>query len=263
MPRYFLTLSYRGTRYNGWQVQPNAPSVQATLEAALSTLLRQTVDIVGCGRTDTGVHARHYVAHFDAENDLPPTFLIRLNALLPDDVAAHDIHPVAADAHARFDAWERSYEYHIALRKDPFAVETAWFFPQHQRLDLVKMQETARLLPQYADFFPFCKTHSGLDTYHCELRRAEWQHLPEQHRLVFHITANRFLRGMVRLVVGACLNVGLGKIQVADVREALEEQKTIKQALSVPPQGLFLTEVRYGPTPSPTPKKGGEKRHMP
>jgi len=245
MPRYFLDLAYRGTRYSGWQVQPNAPSVQAALQTALSTLLRQPVEVVGCGRTDAGVHARQYVAHFDAEGDLPPTFLIQMNGLLPHDVAVYGCRLVAGSAHARFDAWERSYEYHIALRKDPFTTDTTWFFPQHQRLDVEKMQQTAQLLLRYEAFFPFCKTHSDAEHYRCELRRAEWQHWPEQHRLVFCVTANRFLRGMVRLMVGACLNVGSGKIQMDDVREALDEQKMLKRSWSVPPEGLFLTAIKY------------------
>jgi len=243
--RYFLTLSYLGTRYSGWQVQPNALSVQTTLETALGTILRETVEITGCGRTDAGVHAKYYVAHFDAEGELPPTFLNGLNSLLPDDIAVHDVQPVQPTAHARYDAFERSYEYHIALRKDPFATETAWFFPQYRFFDLKKMQEVADLLPHYAAFFPFCKTDSGVDNYECELKRASWEQKPAEHRLVFHITANRFLRGMVRLIVGACVNAGLGKIEVEDVRSALDEQKPLKKSLSVPPQGLFLTDVRY------------------
>ncbi len=243
--RYFLTLSYLGTRYSGWQVQPNAPSVQATLETALRTILRETVEITGCGRTDAGVHAKYYVAHFDAAGALPPTFLNGLNSLLPDDIAVHDIRPVQPTAHARYDAFERSYEYHIALRKDPFATETAWFFPQNRFFDLKKMQDVADLLPRYTAFFPFCKTDSGVDSYDCELKQAFWEQKPAEHRLIFHITANRFLRGMVRLIVGACVNAGLGKIEVADVQSALDEQKPLKKSLSVPPQGLFLTDVRY------------------
>ena len=243
--RYFLTLSYLGTRYSGWQVQPNAPSVQTTLETTLRTILRETVEITGCGRTDAGVHAKYYVAHFDAAGALPPTFLNGLNSLLPDDIAVHDIRPVQPTAHARYDAFERSYEYHIALRKDPFSTETAWFFPQNRFFDLKKMQDVADLLPQYTAFFPFCKTDSGVDSYECQLKQAFWEQKPEEHRLIFHITANRFLRGMVRLIVGACANAGLGKIEVADVQSALDEQKPLKKSLSVPPQGLFLTDVRY------------------
>lgn len=243
--RYFLTLAYRGTRYCGWQSQPNAPSVQETLEGALSTILRQKIELVGCGRTDTGVHARYYVAHFDAAGVLPPTFLNGLNSILPDDIAVYDCRPVAADAHARFDAYERSYVYHLSFRKDPFLTETAWFYPQFQRLDIAKMQETATLLPQYQQFFPFCKTDSGMDVYHCDLKRAEWEILPDQTGLLFHITANRFLRGMVRLIVGACVQVGTGQLLVSDVKTALDEQKTLKKSLSVPAHGLFLSNIKY------------------
>ena len=243
--RYFLTLSYRGTRYSGWQSQPNAASVQATLETALSTLLRQPVEVTGCGRTDAGVHARYYVAHFDAGGELPPSFLNGLNSLLPNDVAVYDVRLVAPAAHARYDAYERSYEYHLSLRKDPFSVETAWFFPQYHRLDLEKMQQAAALIAQYHAFLPFCKTDSGVDSYVCQMKHAGWEHLPAQHRMVFHVTANRFLRGMVRLVVGACMNVGLGKIDLEDIQAALDQQQRLKKSLSVPPQGLFLTDVKY------------------
>lgn len=243
--RYFLTLSYLGTHYNGWQIQPNAPSVQATLESALSTILRQPVGVTGCGRTDTGVHARYYVAHFDAEGELPQTFLHSLNSLLPQDIAIQGFQPVRSDAHARYDAYERSYEYHIILRKDPFATKTAWFFPQSEKLDVEKMQEVADLLPLYSEFFPFCKTDSGTEGYDCMMKSAFWEHKPDEYRLIFYITANRFLRGMVRLIVGACMNTGLGKIGIEDVKSALDDQKPLKKSLSVPPHGLFLTDVKY------------------
>lgn len=243
--RYFLTLSYLGTHYSGWQVQPNAPSVQATLESALTTILRQPVGVTGCGRTDAGVHARYYVAHFDATGDLPPTFLNGLNSLLPPDIAVHSFRQVHPQAHARFDAFERSYEYHIALRKDPFSTDTAWFFPQNGKLDLNKMKEVADLLPKYASFFPFCKSDSGTEGFDCEMKAAYWDFQPDAFRLLFHITANRFLRGMVRLIVGACVNAGLGKIETQDVKSALDEQTPLKKSLSVPPQGLLLTDVKY------------------
>ncbi|MBV6442958.1 MAG: tRNA pseudouridine synthase A [Haliscomenobacteraceae bacterium CHB4] len=243
--RYFLTLSYLGSRYSGWQVQPNAPSVQTTLEAALSTILRQPVGVTGCGRTDAGVHARYYVAHFDAGGDIPPTFLRGLNSILPNDIAVYSIRTVHQDAHARYDAFERSYEYHIALRKDPFATETAWFFPQSGQAEVQKMQEVADLLPKYAVFFPFCKTDSSTEGYACTVKSALWTHSPDEYRLIFYISANRFLRGMVRLIVGACMNVALGKIDLTDVRSALETQTLLKKSLSVPPQGLFLTDVKY------------------
>ena len=134
--RYFLTLAYRGTRYSGWQIQPNAVSVQATIEDVLSTILQEKVDITGCGRTDAGVHASYYVAHFDAEKALPPRFLNALNSLLPADIAIYSVQEVSPEAHARYDAFERSYEYHVTFRKDPFTTETAWFYPQFHKLDL-------------------------------------------------------------------------------------------------------------------------------
>lgn len=244
--RYFLTLSYRGTRYSGWQIQPNATSVQETLETAISTILRQKIGITGCGRTDAGVHARYYVAHFDATGDLPPTFLNGLNSLLPEDIAVYEVRPVAPTAHARFDASERSYAYYMTFRKDPFLTETAWFYPQFQRLEFDKMAEIAHLLPQYESFFPFCKTNSGLDAYHCTLKTAYWEVLPEAQGLVFHITANRFLRGMVRLIVGACVQTGIGQLNINDVKNALDKQVHLPKSLSAPPQGLFLTHVVYG-----------------
>ncbi len=243
--RYFLSLSYRGTHYAGWQTQPNAVSVQATLETALSTVLRQKIEVTGCGRTDAGVHARFYVAHFDYEAMLPTTFLNGLNSLLPKDVAVYEIRPVTPEAHARFDAYERSYEYYVSLRKDPFSTETAWFYPQYALLSYEKMQEVAALLPQYSAFFPFCKSDSGLEHYACNLKVAFWEQRPKEHQWVFHITANRFLRGMVRLIVGACIQVGKGQLAIAEVQTALDEQKILKKSLSVPPQGLFLTDVKY------------------
>lgn len=243
--RYFLTLGYRGTRYAGWQRQPNAVTVQETLETALSTILRQPIGVTGCGRTDAGVHARYYVAHVDAPDDLPAKFLYSLNGILPHDIAVYAARPVHTDAHARYDAYERSYQYHIALRKDPFSVETAWLLPQARQLDMAAVRAVAALLPQYEAFFPFCKTDSGAEHYRCAIGEARWENLPDAGQLVFHISANRFLRGMVRLVVGACISAGQGLIGVDDVRNALDEQRQLPKSLSVPPQGLALTAVQY------------------
>ena len=243
--RYFLTLAYHGTAYSGWQRQPNAPSVQETLERALSTILRETIEVTGCGRTDTGVHARYYIAHFDAANDIPPTFLQGLNSLLPSDIAVYDCSPVADTAHARFDATERAYAYYITTRKNPFSKNLAWFYPQTARLDLSKMNAVANLLLQHESFFPFCKTNSGVDHYRCQLTTAYWEEIPDQHFLVFHIAANRFLRGMVRLIVGACIQAGNGQILVSDIQRALETQSPLPKSLSVPAEGLYLTRIKY------------------
>ncbi len=243
--RYFLSLAYRGTRYAGWQRQPNAMSVQETLETALATILQQPVEVVGCGRTDAGVHARFYVAHVDVQADLPVTFENGLNSLLPDDIAVIAVEAVHPEAHARYDAVERSYEYQIVLRKDPFAVDTAWFYPQGRRLNLEALHAVAALLPKYEAFFPFCKSDSGVDHYRCRIIDARWEHQPEHARLVFHVSANRFLRGMVRLIVGASVLAGQGQLQLDDIRSALETQGPLPKSLSVPPQGLALTKVCY------------------
>jgi tRNA pseudouridine38-40 synthase len=243
--RYFSELAYNGTNYNGWQRQPNAPSVQQTIEEALATILNTAIEVVGCGRTDTGVHASQYFLHFDFEGKFPKEFLRRLNKLLPPDVAFRSIYEVAADAHARFDATRRSYEYHIVLDKSPFLTDTAWHFPFFEKLDLEKTQAAAALLLNYGAFQPFCKSNTDVHTMECTLFRSEWVFDAAASRLVFHISANRFLRGMVRLIVGMCLNVGLGKVELDEVRHALDQQVLLKKSWSVPPEGLFLTEVRY------------------
>lgn len=242
--RYFAELSYKGTMYNGWQVQPGDPSVQEAIEKALQTLLRVAVSVTGCGRTDSGVHARYYVMHFDYAGAFPEAFLSRLNQVLPKDIAIHRIYPVSEASHARFDAWYRSYAYHLAIVKNPFDYETSYYYPLASRLDTGMMQEAAAFLMSYESFAPFCKTHSDAQTMKCKLYRSEWEF--GEDKWVYHISANRFLRGMVRLIVGMCLNVGLGKIQISDVKEAMDEQIILKKSYSVPAQGLFLTEVKYG-----------------
>ena len=241
--RYFLDLAYNGTRFNGWQRQPSAPSVQAAIEDIFTLILRQQIEIVGCGRTDTGVHASQYFAHFDFEGEFPTAFLDRVNKMLKNDIVLKRIIPVAPEAHARFNAFKRSYEYHITFIKNPFATETAWHFTQNKSLDFNKMQKAAEILRGYSEFAPFCKTHSDAQTKRCELSRAEWIFTDE--KAVFHISANRFLRGMVRLIVGACMNVGLNQLSLDELKNALDEQKPLKKSYSVPPTGLFLTEIKY------------------
>lgn len=243
--RYFSELAYKGTNYNGWQRQPNAPSVQQAIEEAMATILGSAIEVVGCGRTDTGVHASQYFMHFDVEGGFPKEFLRRLNKLLPADIAIRSIFEVAPDAHARFDAVRRSYEYHVVLDKNPFGTDTTWHFPFFDKLDLQKTQAAAALLLNYKEFQPFCKSNTDVHTMECTLFRSEWVFDEAARRLVFHISANRFLRGMVRLIVGMCLNVGLGKVELEEVRQALDQQVLLKKSWSVPPDGLFLTEVRY------------------
>ncbi len=242
--RYFVELVYNGTRFNGWQIQPNAPSVQQTIEEAFSLLLRTPISITGCGRTDTGVHASQYFMHFDFEGEFPKAFLKRINKYIGNDIVFKSLGKVPDDLHARFNATKRSYTYFIILEKNPFKTETAFHFPFGDSLDFKKTQEAAQLLLQYDDFFPFCKTHSDAKTMQCDLMRSEW--VQDKNNLTFHISANRFLRGMVRLIVGACLNVGLGKITLEDLKYAMDNQVTLKKSYSVPPQGLFLSGVEYG-----------------
>ena len=241
--RYFLELAYKGTHYCGWQRQPNAPSVQAQIETVFALILRQPIELVGCGRTDTGVHARYYVAHFDFEGVFPDFFLERINKMVGRDIVLKNIKPMPDDAHARFDAYARSYEYHIGFVKNPFAIDTEWFFTQYNLLNINDLQKTAEILRGYEDFAPFCKTNSDAMTMKCTLTRAEW--VFEADKAVFHISANRFLRGMVRLIVGACVNVGLGQMTLDDLKRALEGQSPLTKSYSVPPTGLFLTEVKY------------------
>jgi len=243
--RYFIELSYNGTAYSGWQRQPNALSVQEVIEVALAKVLRQEIPVVGCGRTDTGVHARQYFLHFDHESPLPNNFMNRLNKVLPVDIAFYHLREMSPKAHARFDAKERAYEYHIVFRKNPFTSQTAYYFPQWKKLDIEKMQAAAKLLLDYPAFYPFCKSKTDVKTMNCDLRRSEWEILPSQRGIIFHISANRFLRGMVRLIVGMCLNVGMGKLKLERVKEALDQQERLVKSLSAPPQGLFLTQVNY------------------
>jgi tRNA pseudouridine38-40 synthase len=241
--RYFIDLAYNGTNFSGWQRQPNAPSVQETIEMAFATLLRQPIEITGCGRTDAGVHARHYTAHFDFAGAFPTNFLNRLNKFICNTIVIKSIYPVEPDAHARFGAVRRAYEYHITFVKNPFFIETQWFYADFKRLNTVEMQAAAALLCNYTEFFPFCKTHSDSATMSCHLFRCEW--VFESESAVLHIAANRFLRGMVRLIVGMCINVGTGQLDLKTVQSALDQQILLKKSYSVPPNGLFLTEILY------------------
>lgn len=243
--RYFAELAYKGTSYVGWQSQPGQVSVQSTIEDALSTILNAPTAVVGCGRTDAGVHALQYFLHFDFEGAFPDGFERRLNKYLPPDIAVYRIFAVAPDAHARYDATHRAYEYHIDGRKNPFGVGTRYHFPFVDQLDWTAMQAAASLLLNYSEFYPFCKSNTDVKTMRCELRRAEWVKGSEPGQFCFHIAADRFLRGMVRLIVGACLNVGLGKLTLAKVEQAMQQQQRLSKSLSVPPDGLYLTDIRY------------------
>ena len=245
MARYFMRLSYRGAGYHGWQVQPNATSVQGEIEKAMSTVLRQSIQIVGAGRTDTGVNARVMFAHFDYEGELPDSgkLLVSLNRLVGRDIAIHEIFEVDNDAHARFDATERSYRYFVAFEKTPFFYPLSWYCPN--RLDIDRMNEAARILLETDDFTSFAKLHSDAKTNICDVRHAEWR-MENESMAVFTITADRFLRNMVRAVVGTLVEVGRGRLSVEQFRDVILKKDRCAAGQSMPGEALFLWDIKYG-----------------
>ena len=240
--RYFIELSYKGTNYHGWQIQPDASSVQEEITKALATILQEKILLVGAGRTDAGVHASQMFAHVDTVKKLSNNYVHKLNAILPNDIVIKSIKEVSDDTHARFDAVSRTYEYRILLGRDPFLLETTWQLHQ-KNLQIEKMNEAANLLFKYEDFESFSKVKTDVNTFNCTIMKAVWT-LEDKH-LIFHIKANRFLRNMVRAVVGTLLEVGLGKKTVEDFRKIIESKKRSEAGLSVPAKGLFLTKVCY------------------
>ena len=241
--RYFIELAYKGTRFHGWQIQPNAETVQECLENALSTICRETISVIGAGRTDTGVHASYFVAHFDSEKaNLDHTdFAYKLNSFLNNDIVIFGLHKVNQEAHARFDATSRTYHYYINLQKDPFAQETSWYL--RNKLDVVKMNEACAVLFDYEDFTSFSKLHTDVKTNNCKIYYARWTE--QNNRLVFKIKADRFLRNMVRAIVGTLVEVGQEKLNVNDVRKIIEAKDRSVAGVSVPAQGLFLSYIAY------------------
>jgi len=243
--RYFAELAYNGANYYGWQIQPEQKSVQGTIQEALSTILNEKIEVVGCGRTDTGVHASQYYLHFDYSKELPSGFLRRINKFLPRDIVIYRFIPVADEAHTRFDAQNRAYEYHVDFVKNPFGQQIRYFYPYREWPDCEKMQQAAALLLKYEEFAPFCKSKSDAKTMRCDLRAAHWQGKPEKGRMVFHIASNRFLRGMVRLIVGMCFNVGIGQLSLEEVKEVMDRQQLLSKSWSIGPEGLYLSSVEY------------------
>ncbi len=241
--RFFLELSYNGTLYHGWQRQPNAISVQQTVEEALTTLLGAKTAIVGAGRTDTGVHAKQMYAHFDAElsfNDVE-SLTFRLNRFLPEDISIRAIHKVSAAAHARFDATSRSYCYRLVQSKDPFSKNLEYNFSTP--LDITAMNAAAALLLDHKNFKCFSRSKTDVKTYDCDISVAHWE--KNNDKWVFYITANRFLRNMVRAIVGTLLDVGAGKLNQTDFQSILDSQDRALAGSSAPAHGLFLTDIRY------------------
>lgn len=242
--RYYISISYNGSNYCGWQIQPNDVSVQETVSKCLSTILGEEILITGAGRTDAGVHAKYMPAHFDVSSPIADCarLVSRLNSFLPKDIAILGLCPVHADAHARFDATARSYEYHVVTTKSPFHEGLACRLIHP--VEFEAMNQAAKRLFDYTDFTSFSKLHTDVKTNDCTIMRAEWEQVGPDH-WVFHIRANRFLRNMVRAVVGTLLRVGQGEIDVDGFCRIIEAKDRCKAGQSVPACGLYLTEVAY------------------
>ncbi len=247
--RYFVQFSYNGAAYHGWQNQPNAITVQQVLEQSFTTLLKAPIALVGAGRTDTGVHAKEMFAHFEADELTDIDDLVyRLNAFLPQDIAVKSIVEVTQEAHARFDATERTYEYIVTQNKNPFYFDSAHYV--RQPLNVKKMNEAAALLLQYKDFECFSKSNTDVHTYLCDVKKAEWT--KKEDLLVFTISADRFLRNMVRAIVGTLLEVGIGKRTLTDVKAVINSKDRRNAGTSVPAKGLYLVQISYPDTIIPT-----------
>lgn len=244
MKRFFISISYDGTAYHGWQVQPNGHSVQAELQRCLSTLLREEIAVTGAGRTDAGVHARCMVAHFDFEQPIDEGQLTyKLNRILPRDISVQKVWEVPNDLHARFSAVSRTYHYYIHTQKDPFL--RSYSCELYYSLDFAKMNEAAACLLQYEDFGAFCKSHTDVKTTLCQVTQARWVQ-QSSYSWYFEISANRFLRNMVRAVVGTLIDVGRGRLTVDDFCKVVEGKKRTDAGESMPAHALFLEDVSYG-----------------
>jgi len=240
--RYLLEIAFKGTRYHGWQIQHNALSVQEVVNEKLSILLGENIETLGCGRTDTGVHATSYFVHFDVAKKLDEEkHIFKLNQILPDDIAAYQLKEVYTEFNARFDATSRTYEYHITHQPNPFITDTAWY--QYGSLDLAAMNEAAKLLIGKKDFECFSKVHTQVNNFICDITEAYWKQ--ENEKVIFTITANRFLRNMVRAIVGTLVEVGRGKLQPEDMQRILDSKDRSSAGQSVPAHGLFLTKIIY------------------
>ena len=239
--RYFLDIAYKGTNYHGWQVQQNAHSVQQELENALKKIFGKSIETTASGRTDAGVHAEQQIVHFDLNGELTDNHIFKLNCVLPKDISIKDFFPVKKDAHARFDATARTYEYRISRVKNPFLIDHVYFFDRD--LDLEKMNEAATVLLYHKDFESLSKVHTEVKNFLCEIHFAHWKE--KNNMIFFEIEANRFLRGMVRTIVGSLLPVGLGKYSVNEFEEILFSKDRKKAGPSAPPEGLFLTRIQY------------------
>lgn len=242
MPRFFLEVSYKGTAYNGFQSQKNTgKTIQEEIQKAFAVLQRENIVMTGSSRTDAGVHALQNFFHFDYEGLLHPQFVYKINAILPDDIVVMAVKQVADDAHARFDASSREYKYFLYQHKNPFLEDRAYYYPY--KLDMCKLQEAAAILKEYIDFTSFSKRNTQVKTFNCSIIHSQWA--MEKECLVYHVQADRFLRGMVRALTGTMLKVGRGKLSLDEFRGVIESRDCTKAHFDVPAHGLFLIQVHY------------------
>jgi tRNA pseudouridine38-40 synthase len=241
MPRYFLEVTYKGTNYSGFQIQDNAGSIQEEVEKALAILFRKKFELTGSSRTDTGVHALQNFFHLDSEELIDPKALYNINALLPGDIALRNLLPVVPGAHCRFDAISREYRYSLYREKNPFLADRAWFYPY--TLDREKLSRAAELVGQQKDFTAFSKRNTQVKTFLCSIQESGWKE--ENDCLVYRVVANRFLRGMVRGLVGTMLQVGRGRISLSQFGEILQSKDNRQTDFSAPGHGLFLFRVNF------------------
>ncbi len=244
MKRYFVEIQYDGTNYSGWQIQPNAKTVQETIAHWFGTILKKPIEIVGCGRTDTGVHASFYIFHFDVEDiQNVDKFLFVINKALPSDISILKLYEVAKTSHARFDAHLRSYDYYLTTKKNAFQNKKSAFYP-YNKLDIQVLNQAAQIILDYKEFETFCKANNASKTVICDVSYSQWELIGvENYKYTIH--ANRFLRGMVRLIVGMCINVASQKLTLDEVRKALNLQTRLNPSWSAPAEGLYLSQVKY------------------
>ncbi|NQX85567.1 MAG: tRNA pseudouridine(38-40) synthase TruA [Flavobacteriaceae bacterium] len=239
--RYFIQLSYNGKDFHGWQNQPNAITVQAVIEDALTKLLRTPIEVIGAGRTDAGVHAKIMIAHFDTDQELKDNLVFKLNSFLPKSIAVQTINAVKSDAHARFDAISRSYIYRVSMEKDVFNFEQSYYFKNTLNVD--EMNRASKILFEYKDFQCFSRTNTDVRTYNCKIMHAQWK--ITENELIFEISADRFLRNMVRAIVGTMLDIGVGKMKVEMLHDVIASKNRANAGASVPAHGLYLTDIKY------------------
>lgn len=243
--RYFLKLAFNGKDYHGWQLQENAITIQAVINDVLSKLLKEEINVTGCGRTDTGVHAKEFYAHFDTcknfSNDEKKQLIYKLNNFLPENISIYEVINVKNNAHARFDAISRTYQYYICIKKNPFEKNFSYYIFGDIDIDL--MNKGAKILFEYKDFTSFSKLHTQVKTNNCKILNAKW--VKKEDKLIFTITADRFLRNMVRAIVGTMIDIGKKKISLEEFRKIIESKNRSDAGYSVPAKGLFLTKIEY------------------